>query len=112
MTTASRQRSSYSLVGNAKRKTITDASGAYHFDNVDYGFYVATSASYYSSLPPNEFSQLGQRTKRKFTAVATADSAIRRQRRVLCDSNISTCLAASRKRAAFNYWKRSVSRLH
>jgi hypothetical protein len=66
------------LSGTQNRKTITDANGAYHFDNVETsGFYVVRPARVNYSLSPAErsFSQLGQRTEAQFTAVANGDSA-------------------------------------
>jgi len=58
------------LAGTQTRKTITDASGNYRFDNVETnGFYTVTPArANYNFGPANRsFSQLGNTTEAAFT---------------------------------------------
>jgi hypothetical protein len=65
------------LSGTQNRKTITDASGNYRFDNVETnGFYSVTPsrANYVFSPANRSFSQLGAKTEAAFTASSTADS--------------------------------------
>jgi hypothetical protein len=66
------------LSGTQNRKTITDAIGAYHFDNVETtGFYVARPVRVNYSFSPAErsFNQVGERTEAQFTAVSNGESA-------------------------------------
>jgi uncharacterized repeat protein (TIGR01451 family) len=66
------------LSGTQSRKTITDPSGNYHFDNVDTtGLYTVTpSRVNYNFSPFNRsFSQLGSNTEAAFTGSSTGDSA-------------------------------------
>ena len=63
------------LDGATPRETITDANGAYHFDNLDTGqFYTVTpSLANYSFSPLNRsFSLVGDRTDAGFTGNADA----------------------------------------
>jgi hypothetical protein len=65
------------LSGTQSRKTITDANGNYHFDNVETaGFYtVAPSRANYSFSAANRsFSQLGNQTEAGFTGSSTGDA--------------------------------------
>jgi subtilisin family serine protease len=66
------------LSGTQNRKIITDANGAYHFDNVEpAGFYTVTPsrANYNFNPASRSFSQLGNKTEAAFTATATSASA-------------------------------------
>jgi Carboxypeptidase regulatory-like domain/Domain of unknown function (DUF4214) len=66
------------LSGTQNRKTITDANGNYHFDNVETnGFYtVSPSRANYNFTPLNRsFSLVGNKTDAVFAATATGDSA-------------------------------------
>jgi hypothetical protein len=63
------------LAGTQTRKTITDASGNYRFDNVETnGFYTVTPArANYTFGPANRsFSQLGNTTEAAFTGTPTS----------------------------------------
>ncbi len=65
------------LSGTQNRKTITDANGNYHFDNVETsGFYnVRPSRANYSFSPEHRsFSQLGNQTEAVFTATPLSAS--------------------------------------
>jgi len=67
-----------SLNGTENRKTITDATGHYQFDNVETsGFYTVTpSRANYSFGPTSRsFSQLGNHTDAGFTASSTGDNS-------------------------------------
>jgi hypothetical protein len=67
------------LSGNGSRKTITDASGHYSFDNVDTnGLYTTTpSRVNYTFSPQNRsFSLLGAHAEASFTAAANSGSNI------------------------------------
>jgi hypothetical protein len=64
------------LNGGGARKTITDAKGRYHFDNVETnGFYTVTpSRANFNFNPFNRsFSMLGNHTDAEFTASFTGD---------------------------------------
>jgi hypothetical protein len=64
------------LSGTQSRKTITDANGLYHFDNVETnGFYTVTPARANFSFSPasRNFSQLAQQTEAPFTGSAGGD---------------------------------------
>jgi hypothetical protein len=64
------------LSGSQARKTITDANGNYHFDNVESnGFYTVKPSRVNYSFSPAErsFSQLGNSTEAAFTAVPIDD---------------------------------------
>jgi hypothetical protein len=66
------------LSGSQTRKTITDANGNYHFDNVETnGFYTVAPADANFSFSPSErfFSQIGNNTEAKFTATRASGSA-------------------------------------
>ncbi len=71
-----------SLAGTQTRKTITDAAGNYHFDNVETGgFYTVTPTRVSYSFGPasRSFSQVGNATEAKFTATPNSlpgDNAI------------------------------------
>jgi len=63
--------------GTQIRKSITDAYGNYHFDNVETnGFYTVTPAraNYTFSPASRAFSLVGGRTEAAFTATATGDA--------------------------------------
>jgi subtilisin family serine protease len=65
------------LGGDQTRKTITDANGYYHFDNVDTGgFYTVTPSRVNYNFNPfsRSFSQVGNRTDAVFTAASTGDN--------------------------------------
>ena len=64
------------LSGSQTRKTITDASGNYRFDNVETsGFYTVTPAraNYFFSPANRSFSMLSNRTEAEFTASSIGD---------------------------------------
>ena len=66
------------LNGTQSRKTITDANGNYHFDNVETeGFYTITpSRANYTFNPFNRsFSLVGNKTEALFTGTSTGDNA-------------------------------------
>jgi len=66
------------LTGSQSRKTITDASGNYRFDNVETnGFYTVTPtrANYIFSPVARSFSLAGSKTEAAFTADSIGDSA-------------------------------------
>src|SRR5205814_2067400 len=66
------------LSGAQTRKTITDASGNYRFDNVETkGFYSLTPSrlNYLFSPSQRSFSQIGDKTEAIFGASFTGDSA-------------------------------------
>jgi hypothetical protein len=63
------------LRGTQNRRTITDANGNYHFDNVETdGFYTVAPSDANFSFNPSEhsFSQLGNSTEASFTASRTS----------------------------------------
>jgi hypothetical protein len=102
------------LSGSQTRKTITDASGNYHFDNVETsGFYTVTPArANYAFSPANRsFSQLGNRTEAAFTAsmigdnvnpLDTAEYFVRAQ--------YLDMLSREPDEAGFNYWSDQINR--
>jgi predicted extracellular nuclease len=64
--------------GTQNRKTITDANGNYHFDNVETnGFYTVTPsrANYVFSPANRSLSQVGSKTEAVFSASSTGDAA-------------------------------------
>ena len=66
------------LSGSQSRKTITDANGNYHFDDVETnGFYTITPsrANYHFNPFNRSFSQLGNNTDAGFVATFTGDNA-------------------------------------
>jgi hypothetical protein len=66
------------LSGTQSRKTITDANGNYHFNDVETnGFYTVTpSRANYSFSPANRsFSLVGSRTEAGFTGNSTGDAS-------------------------------------
>jgi hypothetical protein len=66
------------LRGAQNRKTITDANGNYHFDNVETnGFYTVTPsrANYVFSPANRSLNQVGNKTEATFNASATGDGA-------------------------------------
>ncbi|HEV7951375.1 MAG TPA: carboxypeptidase regulatory-like domain-containing protein, partial [Glaciihabitans sp.] len=66
------------LDGTQNRKFITDANGAYHFDDVETnGFYTVTPSrvNYIFSPTSRSFSQIGQTTDAVFSASATGQTA-------------------------------------
>lgn len=66
------------LEGAQSRKTITDANGNYHFDNVETdGFYTVTPSrtNYYFNPFNRSFSLLGNKTEAVFAATSTGDNA-------------------------------------
>lgn len=66
------------LGGSQTRKTITDASGNYRFENVETnGFYTVTPAraNYAFSPASRSFSLVGNKTEAVFTAASSGDNA-------------------------------------
>jgi hypothetical protein len=66
------------LSGTQSRKTITDANGNYHFDNVETtGFYTLTPSRANFGFAPSQrsFSLLGDHTEAAFTASSIGDVA-------------------------------------
>jgi hypothetical protein len=100
------------LSGDQSRKTITDANGNYHFDNVETnGFYTVTpSRANFNFNPFNRsFSQLGNNTDAVFTAASTGDNAnpldtaeyfVRQQ--------YVDVLGREPDEAGFNYWSDQI----
>jgi hypothetical protein len=100
------------LSGDQSRKTITDANGNYHFDNVETnGFYTVTpSRANFNFNPFNRsFSQLGNETDAVFTAASTGDNAnpldtaeyfVRQQ--------YVDVLGREPDEAGFNYWSDQI----
>jgi hypothetical protein len=66
------------LAGSQTRKTITDANGNYHFNDVEAnGFYTVTPtrANFNFSPANRSFNQLSERTEATFTALAISETA-------------------------------------
>lgn len=92
------------LSGAQTRKTITDAGGNYHFDNVETSsFYTVTPvrANYVFSPASRSFSQVGNRTEAAFTGSANGDTTNpSTPRSILYASSMSTCSDASLTKVA------------
>jgi len=102
------------LSGTQNRKTITDANGNYHFDNVETnGFYsVSPSRVNYDFSPLNRsFSQLGSKSEAVFTATATGDSANPLDTaEYFVRQEYVDVLGREPDESGFNYWSDQINR--
>ena len=96
------------LNGAQSRKTISDANGDYHFDNVETdGFYTVTpTRANYSFNPFNRsFSQVGNKTEAVFTAASTGDNANPLETpEYFVRQQYVDILGREPDEAGFNYW--------
>lgn len=95
------------LSGTQTRKTITDASGYYRFDNIEtVGFYTVAPSSANFSFSPAErsFSQLGNNTEATFTGVPVAGVNPLDTPEYLVRQHYLDFLGREPDEAGFNYW--------
>ena len=101
------------LSGTQTRKTIADADGNYHFDNVETnGFYTVTPArANYGFSPANRsFTQLGNHTEAAFAASATAETANPLDTaEYLVRQQYLDFLGREPDEGGFNYWSDRIS---
>ncbi len=99
------------LSGTQARKTITDADGAFRFDNVESnGFYTVTPASANYSFSPAErsFSQLANTTEAVFTGVVVAGENLLDTPESFVRQHYLDFLGREPDEAGFNFWTDQV----
>ena len=99
------------LTGTQTRKTITDANGNYHFDNVETnGFYSVTPTSLNFSFSPSErsFSQLSNQTDATFTASAVASENPLDTPEYFVRQHYLDFLGREPDESGFNFWSDQI----
>jgi hypothetical protein len=95
------------LSGSQNRKTITDANGNYHFDNVETtGFYTVIPAHVNFAFSPSErsFSQLGNSTEAAFTGSPMSDENPLDTPEYFVRQHYRDFLGREPDESGFNFW--------
>jgi hypothetical protein len=99
------------LSGSQNRKTITDANGNYHFDNVETtGFYTVAPAHVNFAFSPSErsFSQLGNSTEAAFTGSPMSDENPLDTPEYFVRQHYLDFLGREPDESGFNFWSDQI----
>jgi len=100
-----------SLRGTQNRRTITDASGNYHFDNVETGgFYTVGPADANFAFNPSErsFSQLGNSTEATFTGTRVGHANPLDTPEYFVRQHYLDFLSREPDESGFNFWSDQI----